>query len=308
MKALILTTLIVFALTTSALAWNHFGHLTVAAIAYDHLTPKVRTTVDALLKLNPSYKQWVAGVAAQDKRKVAFMRAATWPDLIKTNAMGYQNDGERPTGPDAARNIGYADKLMHRYWHFIDRPFSPDHAELLEPDSPNAQTQIAAFRATLTDPHASKELKSYDLVWLLHLVGDVHQPLHATSRFDQQQPKGDRGGNAVKLCTKPTSCEGKLHAFWDDVLSTSDSYKTAITKAKALTPADAQLAAIPDEAIWIEESFQAAQQTVYAAPVGVGEGPYTLDTAYKTAARELAERRIALAGRRLANLLNDAMK
>ena len=54
-----------------------------------------------------------------------------------------------------------------------------------------------------------------------------------------------------------------MHTFLDDVLSTSDSYKTAITKSKALTLADAHLAAIPDEAIWIEESFQEAQQTVY---------------------------------------------
>jgi len=73
-------------------------------------------------------------------------------------------------------------------------------------------------------------------------------------------------------------------------------------------PADSQLAAIPDEAIWIDESFQAAKQTVYAAPVGVGEGPYTLDTAYKTAARELVEQRIALAGIRLAHLLNEVLK
>lgn len=164
------------------------------------------------------------------------------------------------------------------------------------------------FVPRLKDPNASNELKSYDLVWLLHLVGDVHQPLHATARFDQQQPKGDRGGNTVKLCTKPTSCDGKLHTFWDDVLGTSDSYKTAMKKAKVLDRADAHLATIRDEALWIDESFDAARQTVYAAPVGVGEGPFTLDTAYKITARELAEQRVALAGIRLANLLNDALK
>jgi len=309
MKYTVVTILFLISLTTTASAWNHFGHLTIAAIAYDHLTPKARTRIDALLQLNPSYSKWVAGIAAQDKRKVAFMRAATWPDLIKTDKnLHYINDGERPSGPDSARNIGYADKLMHRYWHYIDIPFSPDGTGLSDPDVPNAQTQIAAFRTVLKNPHASMTLKSYDLVWLLHLVGDVHQPLHATTRFDQQQPKGDRGGNEVKLCTAPTSCNGKLHLFWDALLGTSDNYKTAMKKAKALPPADSQLASVPDEAIWIDESFQAAKQRVYAEPIGIGEGPYTLDTAYKTAAKELAEQRIALAGIRLAHLLNEVLK
>src|SRR5262249_33148206 len=124
MKHVLFALLLLISPATSVLAWNHFGHLTIAAIAYDHLTPKARTRIDALLQLNPSYSKWVAGIAAQDKRKVAFMRAATWPDLIKTDkTLHYINDGERPSGPDSARNIGYADKLMHRYWHYLDIPF-----------------------------------------------------------------------------------------------------------------------------------------------------------------------------------------
>ncbi|CAE6770294.1 S1/P1 nuclease [Nitrospira defluvii] len=63
-----------------------------------------------------------------------------------------------------------------------------------------------------------------------------------------------------------------------------------------------------DESIWIEESFQAAQATVYASPVGVGPGPFTLDEAYKTKARAVAAQRVALAGMRLAHLLNDALQ
>ena len=65
------------------------------------------------------------------------------------------------------------------------------------------------------------------------------------------------------------------------------------------------MAAISDETVWIDtESFEAAKTSVYVAPVGVGPGPFTLDQTYKTAAKKIAEERIALARARLANFLN----
>src|SRR6185437_15260252 len=97
----------------------------------------------------------------------------------------------------------------------IDLPFSTDHTPLVQPATPNVQTQIALFVKTLASASASNELKSYDLVWLLHLVGDVHQPLHTTSRFTHSQPQGDEGGNLVSLCEKP--CRQELHAYWDNL-------------------------------------------------------------------------------------------
>ncbi len=286
-------------------AWNDFGHMTVAAIAYRRLTPAVRKKVNALLKLNPDYGQWVAGASAENRDRIAFLMASTWPDAIK-HAKGYRNDGDIPSGPDAARNIGYQDKLQHRYWHYIDLPFSPDGTKLKMPAAPNAQTQIAAFRQALASADSSDDVKSYDLVWLLHLVGDVHQPLHATSRFDKDQPNGDRGGNDVALCAPP--CREELHLFWDNVLGTETSPAAAIRKAAALPPAGAKLAAVAAESAWIDESFRVAQQSVYVAPIGVGPGPFTLNAQYKAKARKLASQRIALAGARLANLLNQALK
>ena len=65
---------------------------------------------------------------------------------------------------------------------------------------------------------------------------------------------------------------------------------------------------IDDEAVWVDESFQAAQQFAYRAPIGAGNGPFTLTNAYKTAAKNEARKRIALAGVRLANMLNDELK
>jgi hypothetical protein len=143
---------------------------------------------------------------------------------------------------------------------------------------------------------------------LLHLVGDVHQPLHATSRFTQDaDPKeGDRGGNEVKLCVDP--CKEELHAFWDDVLGTSKKVSTAINAARQLPQPNASLAAQSSDVAWVQESFQVAQESVYRSPIGEGNGPFTLTATYKADAKRIARERVALAGIRLANLLNTELK
>jgi S1/P1 Nuclease len=292
--------------TPSAWAWDGEGHMQVAEIAWTHLTTASRARVSELLELNPNYHTWIAKVPAAKRKQVAFVMAATWPDFIKT-ATGYTNDTDTPPpGPASSQNIGYSDHLQHRYWHFIDTPFSTDGTALVQPAAPNAKTQIELFSAAIASTDASDDIKSYDLVWLEHLVGDVHQPLHATSRFSEDLPTGDRGGNSVALCASP--CRNELHAFWDNVLGTSKSATTAITAADTLAAPPAAGAAIADDQVWIRESFEAAKQFVYASPVGPGAGPYTLDAAYKSRAKTEAKDRIELAGVRLANLINTNLK
>ena len=311
MKTLWFMGLAFFAFISHARAWGDLEHMMVAAIAYDRLTPEVRDKVTLLLRLNPQYAAWVADVLEHEKARIGFLRASRWPDDIKSDST-YKQDGEqggnRPSGMNAARNIGYADQLMHKYWHFVDLPFSPDNTPLVDPPIPNARTQIALLRTTLTDAAASSDLKSYDLVWLIHLVADVHQPLHAISRFDVAHPEGDAGGNGVLVCRVPCHKQEKLHAFWDHVLGISMDTAVAIEKVKQLPAADSALAAIGDEQIWIKESFEAAQAHVYVSPIEVGVGPYEVTDNYVSAARELAGQRLALAGVRLANLLNDALR
>jgi hypothetical protein len=316
------------AASAPAQAWDDLGHMTVAAIAYERLTPTAHRRATSLLKLNPQYPEWIAVANGRDEDRVAFLMAAAWPDFIKHSA-GFQDDGEIPLGPDAARNIGYTDKLMHKYWHYVDIPFSPDGTPLAATRIPNAQTQIRVFRQALATQRgdADAALQSYDLVWLLHLVGDVHQPLHATSRFDRKHPDGDAGGNHVRVCA--ANC-GSLHGYWDSLLEPASGHIEATCKAqswainepqcaamkvaaalagaKAATPADRRLAADTDEAHWIAESLSLAKTQAYAAPVGLGKGPYDLDAAYEHAARNTAAARVALAGARLANLLNLAFK
>ncbi len=307
MKTRITAMLIVSLLSTSSVwAWDSDGHMQVAEIAWQHLTAAKRVRVSTLLMLNPNHHSWIAKVPAAKRNEVAFVRAATWPDFIKT-AAGYINDTDTPPpGPASSQNIGYSDHLQHRYWHFIDTPFSTDGTALVQPVAPNAKTQIELFTAAIASTTASDDIKSYDLVWLEHLVGDVHQPLHATSRFSAALPTGDRGGNSVALCVRP--CKDELHAFWDNVLGTSKSPTVAITAADKLAAPPPAAAAIADDQVWITESFEAAKQFVYAAPVGPGAGPYTLDAAYKSQAKTEAKARIELAGVRLANLINANLK
>lgn len=312
--AVVLVSALLFGLSERALAWNDRGHMSVAYVAYKQLTPATRDRVNALLKLNPKYSDWAATVdqevptaSADDKNLMIFMIAATWADQIKRDS-AYTQDGSqggnRPDGsPDPGKNTGYDDLLMHKYWHFIDTPFTTDGTALPAIPTPNAQERIALFRTVLASTSADG-LKSYDLTWLLHLVGDVHQPLHASTRVSSTDPQGDSGGNLVKLdCSK---CE--LHAFWDDLLGTNNNLKTVTKAAGKLPKANAALAAKTDEKDWIAESFQEAQQTVYMPPVIAGDGPFTLTSQYKKNAGKLAKQRVALAGTRLANLLNAELK
>jgi hypothetical protein len=285
-----------------AWAWDDFGHMTVAAVAWRQLTPVARTRATQLLRLNPDYSHWIDRVAADQRDGVAFMRAATWPDAIK-HEPGYQDDGERPQGPQANQNLGYDDWREHRYWHYVDVPFSPDATPLPKVPTPNAATRIEDFRNVLHDPEAPALLKSYDLVWLLHLVGDIHQPLHAVSRFTQELPEGDLGGNRIRLCDPP--CRQELHVFWDQIIGRG-SPTEAEALAQELPPAPLRPGADTRIQDWLDESGAIARQIVYAPPIGAGVGPYSLTPEYREQARRVARARVALAGRRLAVLLNAA--
>jgi len=310
MKSIIVGLGLYFIAVSPSAAWHEFGHMEVAAVAWEKLTPTVRARVGRLLEKNPLHGTWIAGVDPADRDRVAFIKSSVWADTIK-KLHEYRNDGSHngdrpPPGPEASRNIGYVDHLRHKYWHFIDLPFTPDDTSLEDEDTPNAQTQIAKFRATLAHPGGSDDVKSYDLVWLTHLVGDVHQPLHATSRFTQTQTDGDAGGNHVKI---ECGCEAReLHGFWDGVVGEGDDVARATAAARALPEPDTALAAVGNEMVWIRESFQLAKDKVYAGPVGIGAGPFTLDNAYMSEAKRIANERVALAGARLANLINHALR
>jgi len=302
-------------------AWNDLGHMVTAFIAYQRLTDATRTRANGLIRQNPFFKRWLTMIPAntsdQDRDRMLFMIAATFADQIKGDP-SYEDDGapgsrgNRPDGPQSSLNIGYSDHLRHRYWHFIDRPFSNDGTTHLPGiPTPNVQTQIEAFRAVLAS-NADDDLKSYDLVWLLHLVGDAHQPLHAASRVSGIDPNGDNGGNEEKVCpVPPAPCNERLHHFWDRALD-FDEMGNELAKALAIGPtlpeADSASAHNLLTSIWIDESFADAKSKVYVSPIEKGDGPFELTATYRNAARQEARTRIALAGARLAKVLNGELK
>jgi hypothetical protein len=293
-------------------AWHAKGHMAVAFVACQLLTPPIRARVDSLLTRNPSIDDWrnrVASAPAGDRRQLIFMLAAVWPDDIRRDT-AYTETGDTETGPRAGRNIGYRDKLRHKYWHFVDRPFSDDHTTLAQPAAVNAQERIDLFRQALGSS-ASDSVKSYDLVWLEHLVGDVHQPLHCTSRFSSALTHGDRGGNSVKLVSGCAECGGanELHGFWDGVVGETNRATVAATFGATLTAADATPAADADIDHWITESFDLARSKVYMnPPIGVTVGPFSILSGYRSDALNLSKKQIALAGARLANLINTSLR
>lgn len=196
-------------------------------------------------------------------------------------------------------------------WHYIDLPFSTDGTPLPDsPPIPNALTQIAKFRKSISDPGISPSVRAYQLAWLIHLVGDVHQPLHCASRFanaqrDQQTGRfiGDQGGNLVVLKDGRT-----LHAYWDGLLGDADDQASVSALARDLmNSVKKETPAQMNEREWVATSFQIAKTFVYGfGGAGTVESPAIVDGDYQSEAKRIARVRAALAGYRLAAVLENS--
>lgn len=327
-----------------AAAWNDHGHMLVAAVAWGKMTPQARAKAGALLKLNPLYGAWTAGVPANQRAATAFIKAATWPDIIKgaecktgkdpqptppntgddvwhgaPGKICYIKDGSTPKAGDpiTARNLGYADMRMHKYWHYKDLPFAVGSSATEDPPEPNAATQIKTFRDALKT--GTEAQQAYDLAWLLHMVGDIHQPLHAASRFVGGKP--DNGGNSVIVCVGPCTARTKqtLHSYWDGALGSVENVAALRKEAQSLCNASAVKLGVCDKPrdgaaegtdvdAWLTDSLELAKTFAYGAPVGPEAGPaYPLNSAYAKDAARVARSQVALGGARLAKLLNEAL-
>jgi S1/P1 Nuclease len=297
---------------TPALTWWDEGHMQIAYVAYRKLDAQVKEKVDTLLRLNPDYAKWTAGAPDEGTARLwAFMRASVWADDIKAGEYGYVRDNVHST--TAGQNIGYADHNQHSYWHYKDIKFSPEGTALppLDPVDLVTQTRLM-ITALAPSSGASDDVRSYDLVWLLHLAGDAHQPLHAVARFTRQIPNGDAGGNAESVI--PATGETVvLHAYWDGLLGGYSSPYAAARGAEdqdglAGIAVNEAAANISDPQAWIEESAELAKQYAYAPPVSLGRDAIPLNRDYETKAHNIARSQAALAAARLANLLNSALR
>jgi hypothetical protein len=331
---------------TQLAAWGNAGHEAVAYVAWQQMTPAARTRAIALLKLVPTlstpehktvpgYPDWAndlpSGLSTDDQNLYLFMRAATWPDSIKH--VGFKDSDDPPKGVTDDVNIGFTDTASHGYWHFVDAGFASDNSQVPPTPVPDAITQIVAFRTAIAS-NEDDTLKSYDLIWLEHLVGDIHQPLHGTVRYYQNT--GDEGGNTVKIkCPLPMEkqFEGtlskypprELHAFWDDLPGEGEpapALPIAKTFGQSVADASANKVSDTDPNDWAAESLTIAKSDAYTDPIGPGPQPsgskkkgkgsatseYAITDAYYQQAMQDAKDRVALAGARLAKLLNENLQ
>lgn len=267
-----------------ALAWGDKGHEIIASIARDQLTPQARAWVDAIL--------------AQDSDTL------TAPDMVS-----------RATWADKWRDSGHRETAA---WHFVDIELADPDLKGACFDYPTAATppsagpaedcvidKIGEFEKELGGPATPDPERLLALKYILHFVGDVHQPLHSS---DNQ----DRGGNCVHVSLGDQRTTN-LHSFWDTgVLAPlgDDPATIAKTLEKEITPDEAKAwAAQPAEA-WAEESYAAAKASAYTigSPPGCENDrtPVALSVGYQAQALKTAKVQIEKAGVRLAWVLNAA--
>jgi hypothetical protein len=299
---------------SEARAWHAQGHLMTAEVAWQTMTPGARCRAAKILR-GRIYGLFPQGADLPPADEKMFVTAATWPDRIKQDPRHYRHGNEKPKGLPASRNIGSADKLTHNYWHYVDYPVPDDPAK--PPPPVNAQERIVRFVKVLGSTHTSLDLKAYDLAWLIHLVGDVHQPLHTATQYGAAFEHGDDAGdNAVKLswpdgsvAPNPDNPPRELHGFWDaapgnDIADLAE----AVRRARALPAAAPDKAADLDPAHWIAESRALADGSVYATPIVRGQlGKFVLTEPYRNEAVRITQERVALGGARLGNLLNATL-
>jgi|SRR6185312_858238 len=296
-------------LALPAAAWNYSGHCIVAAIAYERLTPQVRARVDRMIRAHPDYNRIftrdAGDVIKRDPAalaRYAFVHAAPWPDLII-----YNNDNDDRFYDELAPNAqptpllpGFPDMMRHRAWHYFDNGISGDGTPVIAQRPPHLMTELPRLLAEIAS--ADSQQAAYDLPWLEHLIGDVHQPLHLTSRFLKSQPQGDAGGNFVFI--QPGR---NLHFVWDDAAAPRDlSYDDILRYAREITtdyPVSSALSL--DASQWASESFELDKTAVYTfgPETGSKEHPLILPPEYEERAKRTARQRVALAGYRLAGAL-----
>lgn len=322
-----------------ALSWGNTGHEAVAYVAWQQMTPATRARVIELLKQVPTlhnaentksipgYAEWVANLPAgltEDQQNLyLFMQAATWADSIKHQWL--KDSDTPPAGRTVEVHIGFTDTESHGYWHFVDAGFASDGSAIPVTPVLNAATQIVALRQFISSDE-NDLLKAYDLVWLEHLTGDIHQPLHGSERY--VGGVGDAGGNTVAIKLTPVmekefegtlskSAPSELHAFWDDLPGEGQpapALPVAAAFAKKLPQAAANEVKDITPSDWAAESLAMARKDAYAPPIGkspkpaTGGSSYLITTAYYNKAMNDAQSRVALAGARLAKLLNENLK
>src|SRR5262245_3055488 len=280
-----------------ARVWNKTGHFVVASIADDQLAPNTKSRVDSILAQHPDFSKWTQGVPAAQKGKVAFVKASGWPDDIKGDPRFF-DPGQTPTPqipglpPDSNKR--------NREWHFTNVPFTMDNTATMPPAAVNVLTKLQDFQSLGTFPML---MQTFVLPWLIHLAGDVHQPLHAIALFREDLPSGDRGGNDIVM-----KGGGNLHTFWDGRVGsgTSDVFiEETVATITMRHPKPPQISI--DPAVWVDDSVDQRFFVYSFTGRGTEQDKAAVSDNYAINAKLLAFERAGLAGYRLAEFLNQQL-
>jgi hypothetical protein len=305
--------------------WNASGHRIVALIVRDELSPGTRAQLDELLRSHPRHEQDLLAGLAKDAdegttARHAFASAAVWPDVVRS-----------PANPMHA-------KEDHPPWHYIDIPYVLDQqAPPAErpPDKPGPRNIVEALQKCVRDL-GDKDLPAAEraiaLCWVLHLVGDLHQPLHACTLVSSQFPNGDQGGNGFSVMREARAgSQTNLHHFWDSLPGSyqASDFEVYIAAGMRADPrlsraSSKEALAEKDFMAWARESHALAIEHVYlngtlrGAPAS--ERPDSrpsrdesrrqvplLPPGYAQQAERIALRRLVLAGFRCADLLEATL-
>lgn len=285
LAAALLSVALLGAQSRPAAAWGDEGHETIATIADTLLKPDVRRLVHAMLAADPD------PLVAHD-----IAAAATWADHYRAADI----DGAR------ART---------RQWHFVDielidpsldqgcfghPPLPPAIPASLGPARACLVDKINQFAAELARPATPPDERLVALKFLLHFVGDVHQPLHASDDTD-------RGGNDKRV-SAPGFRAGSLHHYWDSAfveILGDNPRQIAATLLRRMSPAEIRRWSAGTPAGWARESFELADRDAYGQLPSPGRRfSYRLDDTCVEIAIGDVRRQLAKAGVRLAMMLN----
>jgi hypothetical protein len=272
---LLRTILTLFLLATPVWAWGVEGHTLVSDIAWDRLDPIVQARTEQLLSHHP------------DSRIRTLSEASLWPDLIRDRSHSF-HFYNRP-------DWHYQDRLVNE----TDRPVTLE-GKLLE--------KLEEQCRVLSDKESSQRAKAVALSWVAHLVGDIHQPLHNSELYDERFPEGDRGGNLYEVVLGGETLS--FHYLWDSAGGrflyppSSDrlrSYQTWFVE-KHPPESFAELEVHSFQA-WSDEGLALAVEAYGNVPFGEKISTEALESVM-----DVSERRIVLAGYRLAKILEEALK
>ncbi len=300
-------------------AWDATGHRLSAYVVWEMLAQERRAELLTLLESHPRYQQdfveqmplTVLVGSDEEKLRWTLGQAAVWPDVARGLSEEERIRYDRPTWHyiDGAWLRG--DGLQGNVYVGVDPqptiPGPPPGRITDERDIDNVVLALEYNTALLNDESQPAAARAIALCWVLHLAGDIHQPLHSGALVSTTLfPAGDRGGNGI-----PTR-SGSLHSDWDEALRNQAFEDTLRRMVVTAQQADLRsLSLNPSE--WLQESRRLLHDFVYPDEIKAAvlrserlktrmEG-IVIDTDYLSRMQAISEDRVTLAAMRMIMVL-----